>query len=235
MDRKERLAEISDRISSAALRSGRTRDDVTLIAVSKTFPADAVVEVSALGQVHFGENKVQELVQKCDSLGFGTEEHPIIWHMIGHLQRNKARDVVGRARMFHALDSLRLGSALQNRLEMSSSSMDCLIQVNVSGEDSKFGVSPLDLDSLVDSLQAFDRINIRGLMTLASPTPHPESIRGEFALLRESCAVISDRLSAGAPVLSMGMSSDFEVAIEEGATHVRIGSALFGARTVTNT
>jgi len=235
MERQERLAAITERISAAAQRSARSASDVTLIAVSKTFPSEAIVEVSRYGQVHFGENKVQELVQKSDALGSGTDEHPITWHMIGHLQRNKARDVVGRAGMFHALDSEKLASALQNRLELASLSLDCLVQVNVSGEDSKFGISPGEIDSFMDTLQTFDRIHLRGLMTLARPAPDPELIRGEFALLRQCCESVSDRLSKGEPILSMGMSSDFEVAIEEGATHVRVGSALFGARTYSNT
>lgn len=229
-DRQERLQQILTRIQDAAAKAGRSADAVTLIAVSKTFPDDAIQEVAALGQVAFGENKVQELVGKMDRLGSGTSEHPLQWHLIGHLQRNKAKDIVGRVALFHALDSRRLGNELQKRLTAIDGTLDCLVQVNVSGEKSKFGVAPTDLDALVDELSGFDRLRIRGLMTLAAPAEDPEDVRAEMARLRHVSTTIADRCTDGSPLLSMGMSGDFEVAIEEGATHVRIGSAIFGER-----
>ncbi len=229
-ERQQRLLEIGDRIAAAASRSGRSQDDVTLIAVSKTFPEDAILEIADAGQRAFGENKVQELIAKTDSLGTGTTARPLEWHFIGHLQRNKAKDVVGRAALFHALDSERLGRELQKRLAAIDATMACLIQVNVSGEDSKFGVNPQDLDALLDALASFDRLQVKGLMTLASPAPDPELVRQEMVRMRELAYRAADRLNDGKPLLSMGMSGDYEVAIEEGATHVRIGSAIFGAR-----
>jgi len=235
VDVKERLDEICDRIKASTIKSGRMAGDVTLIAVSKTFPSSAVTGVSSLGQVDFGENKVQELVLKSGELENGTSDHPIRWHMIGHLQRNKAKDIVGRADMFHALDSVRLASALQARLKAEELTLDCLIQVNISAEDSKFGILPDELKLFAEQIAPLDAINIRGLMTLASPTNSPESVRPEFAQMRDLSEMLTECLGYPTPVLSMGMSSDFEVAIEEGATHVRIGSAIFGARTYLNT
>ena len=229
-DARERLQKLKERIDAAARRAGRAASDVTLIAVSKTFPVADIELVAALGQMDFGENKVQELVGKMDALGNGSSAHPIRWHLIGHLQRNKAKEIAGRVDLFHALDSLRLGQELQNRLEPVDGFLDCLIQVNVSGESSKFGVEPSDLDALVDQLQAYHRLRLQGLMTLASPADDPEAVRHEMALLRRLSEGISDRLVSPGPLLSMGMSGDFEVAIEEGATHVRIGSAIFGSR-----
>ena len=228
--RQERYDQIHERMAAAAARSGRTMEDIHLIAVSKTFPVDAIREVSRFGQVDFGENKVQELVAKMDELGDGDASSPIRWHLIGHLQRNKAKEIAGRVHLFHALDSTRLANELQKRLVAVDGSLGCLVQVNVSGEESKFGVDPDDLDALVDSIQSCDRLQLRGLMTLASPTDDPEEVRPEMALLRRLSEGISDRLVGPSPILSMGMSGDFEVAIEEGATHVRIGSALFGSR-----
>lgn len=229
-ERQERLREILSRIEHAAGRVGRSADDVHLIAVSKTFPEEAILEVAALGQRAFGENKVQELVRKVDALGSGTPEHPMEWHHIGHLQRNKAKELVGRVALFHALDSRRLAMELQKRLEAAEETLDCLVQVNVSGEDSKYGLEPISLDGLMDDLMAFDRLRIRGLMTLASPVEDPEDVRPEMARLRTLAETVVDRFVDERALLSMGMSADFEVAIEEGATHVRIGSALFGAR-----
>lgn len=217
-------------MEQAAEHAGRSAEDVHLIAVSKTFPEEAILDVAAMGQRAFGENKVQELVRKVEALGKGTDEHPLEWHHIGHLQRNKAKEIVGRVTLFHALDSRRLANELQKRLLAIDETLDCLVQVNVSGEDSKFGLDPESLDVLMDELQAFDSLRIRGLMTLASPANDPEDVRPEMSRLRELSESIADRCVGKSPLLSMGMSGDFEVAIEEGATHVRIGSAIFGTR-----
>ncbi|MDA0682973.1 MAG: YggS family pyridoxal phosphate-dependent enzyme [Bacteroidetes bacterium] len=230
MTLEDRLAAMRQSISNAAARSGRNADDVTLIAVSKTFPSSDIVAASRAGQVDFGENKVQELISKVDELGSGTVEHPIVWHHIGHLQRNKVKDIIGRALLFHALDSTRLAQALQARLEAEDTSLKCLIQVNVSGETSKFGIEPDDLGRFMDAISACDRVIPTGLMTLAAPVSDAEKARPELVLLRRLGESISDRLLDGVCQLSMGMSSDYEVAIEEGATHVRVGSAIFGTR-----
>jgi pyridoxal phosphate enzyme (YggS family) len=229
---KERLDQIRDQIRTAALRSGRNEDEITLVAVSKTFPLSDIISFAHLGQVDFGENKLQEFVQKADELARTHPEMPVRWHCIGHLQRNKAKDLIGRTHLFHALDSLRLAQTLQQRLTDRQSELNCLVQVNVSGEASKFGLEPHQLDAFMDNVLMHDRLNILGLMTLAAPAEDPESVRPQFAMLRKLAESVQDRLKTGAkPVLSMGMSSDFEVAIEEGATLVRVGSSLFGGRT----
>ncbi|MEM1097073.1 MAG: YggS family pyridoxal phosphate-dependent enzyme, partial [Bacteroidota bacterium] len=155
----------------------------------------------------------------------------VVWHMIGHLQRNKAKEVVAVADLFHGLDSPRLAKALNKRAEQVGRVMPCLVQVNVSGEDSKFGVAPGGVLSLLDAIAELPHLRIDGLMTLAAPSPDPERVRSQFALLR-TLAEQHRRHAENIELrhLSMGMSGDFEVAVEEGATMLRIGSALFGAR-----
>jgi PLP dependent protein len=232
VNQKDRLSSIQDKIRSAAATSGRNEDAVTLVAVSKTFPLEDILSFGNLGQLDFGENKVQEFIQKSDEHRSLKNAPAIQWHLIGHLQRNKVKDIVGRAHLFHALDSVRLGKSLNRHLEEVNSSLSCLIQVNVSGEDSKFGISPSELDQFVDQMLGFDQLRLKGLMTLASPSHNSNEVRPQFAHLRALSESVSDRLTFDDfPVLSMGMSSDFEVAIEEGATIIRVGSSLFGGRT----
>ncbi|PIQ63596.1 MAG: YggS family pyridoxal phosphate-dependent enzyme [Bacteroidetes bacterium CG12_big_fil_rev_8_21_14_0_65_60_17] len=227
---QERYQHIHDRVARAAGKAGRSASDVTLVAVSKTFPASDIARHHGFGQMDFGENKIQELTLKQESL---SNSH-IRWHYIGHLQRNKAKFLTSRVHLFHALDSVRLARELNKRLAMDDQTLDCLLQVNVSGEDSKFGVDPEHVDRVLTGIAGFDRLRVQGLMTLAAPAADPELVRGQFALLREVAARHDDHMQPphnGGPLLSMGMSSDFEVAIEEGATHIRIGSLLFGERT----
>lgn len=231
MNQKERLLQIQDEINAAARRSGRQGSDVTLVAVSKTFPIEDVLSFAKLGQVDFGENKIQEFVQKTKSFALFPEAPPIRWHVIGHLQRNKAKELVGKTHLFHALDSLRLAATLHAQLEESRQTLHCLVQINVSGEESKFGLHPSELDSFIDHISAFPTIKVGGLMTLAAPSENLETVRPQFALLRSLSESVRDRLDfTNTPELSMGMSSDFEIAIEEGATIVRVGSSLFGER-----
>lgn len=229
MTLEERFEGIRDRMEQAARRSGRRAEDITLVAVSKTFPVHAIRSLHGLGQVDFGENKVQEYLEKSSEL---TAEG-IRWHLIGHLQRNKAKDIIDGVSLFHGLDSVRLARELQKRLAAAETYLDCLLQVNVSNEDTKFGVPVSGIMSVLDGVAECDRVRLHGFMTLASPTDNPEEVRHEFALLKD----ISGRSEMGSclvdaanPMISMGMSNDFEVAIEEGATHVRVGSALFGSR-----
>lgn len=223
-----------EKIAEACVRAGREPSDVQLVAVSKTFPVERITELHGLGHVDFGENKVQELVEKASVMPGHIAGGPIRWHMIGHLQRNKARDVVAHADMFHALDSIRLGRELDRRCEESGRTLDCLVQVNVSGETSKFGISPDRVHGFVDELSALPHITIRGLMTLAAPADNPEDVRPQLRLMRR-LAETYPATSGGIRLncLSMGMSGDYQIAIEEGATHVRIGSAIFGVRTRT--
>lgn len=229
---RNNIEAIRERITAACARSGRSADEVTLIAVSKNFPVTSIKAAQEAGIADFGENRVQEFVEKATQVPPRLQDGDVTWHMIGHLQRNKARDVVAHADVFHALDSLRLAKELNRRAEAAERSLPCLVQINVSGESSKFGIEPDELASFLSEAAVFELLEIRGLMTLASPADDPEHVRPEMRLMRE----LRDRHREGAAShhkldwLSMGMSGDFEVAIEEGATHVRIGSAIFGQR-----
>ncbi len=229
----QRIQEVITRINRACERSGRDARSVTLVAVSKTFPVSVVEEAYQAGIRHFGENKVQELKPKCAELPGLIEGGDIHWHMIGHVQRNKAKDVVACADSMHTLDSLRLARELEKRAAALGRVLPCMVQVNVSGESSKYGLDPGDIPAFMEEAVAFPHLEITGLMTLASPVDDPEEVRPQFVKLRS----LKEELTASGPRyssiehLSMGMSGDFEIAIEEGATHVRIGSLLFGART----
>jgi len=225
----ERLEKIRQRIAGACDRAGRNPAEVTLIAVAKTFPPDAVREAVALGAVDVGENYVQELLSKREIL----DALPIRWHFIGHLQRNKVRFIVPWVRMIHAVDSLALASDIDRQALKSGSTVDVLVEVNTTGEESKFGVSPGEVAGFVRNLSDLSSINIAGLMTIGPFLPDPEGSRPMFRTLRTLRDEIraTGQRNASMEVLSMGMTGDFEVAIDEGATHVRIGTALFGSRT----
>lgn len=223
------LAAIQERIETAARKAGRDPAEITLLPVSKTVDEERIRWAYAAGVRLLGENKVQEAQYKSEAL---ADLEDLRWAVIGHLQRNKAKFVARFASEFHALDSLRLAETLQRRLEIEDRSLDVMIQVNSSGEESKFGLSPGDVVDFAAQLEPFDRLRLRGLMTLALNSPDPERVRPCFTLMRE----LRDRVLDGVPgaaeakELSMGMSGDFELAIEEGATVVRVGQAIFGAR-----
>lgn len=229
---RERVETVQERIAQACQRVGRSTDEVTLVSVTKTFPAEVVAAAIEAGLRDFGENKVQELTEKAEafpSVYLGGEVH---WHMIGHLQRNKARDVAACADLFHALDSRRLAKELNKRAAAEGRIMPCLVQVNVSGEDTKFGLDPGETTRLIDVFAEFENLRILGLMTLAEPTDDPEDVRPQFRLLRDlfEQSRRPEHPNVSMEMLSMGMSGDYEVAVEEGATHVRLGTALFGPR-----
>ncbi len=227
------IAHAQERIASACKRAGRDPDEVTLVAVTKTHPMAYVQAAIAAGVHDLGENKTQELQEKTDELPGAEQGGDVRWHYIGHLQRKKSKDILGRASAFHALDSLRLADTIQARAERDEiAGLDCFVQVNVSGESSKFGLEPDEVHGLIAGLRDHDRIRIRGLMTLAAWAEDPESVRPQFALLRRLAQSFSQRDHPYADLsgLSMGMSGDYEIAVEEGATHVRLGSTLFGAR-----
>ena len=211
----ERLAGVQARIAAAARRANRDAASIRLVAVSKTQSVDAVREAVAAGQVLFGENRAQELVQKADAV-------PAEWHFIGHLQTNKVRQVVGRATLIHGVDSIALAEEIARR-----KGPPVLVQVNTSGEQSKSGVDPADAIRFCTEVAAL--CDLRGLMTIPAPTEDPEGSRAAFRVLFELAAEGRAK-GLGTHELSMGMSDDFEVAVEEGATLVRLGTILFGPR-----
>ncbi len=225
MDLAANLAHLRRRIAAACARAGRDPATVTLLAVSKGQPPEVVRAAADLGLTLFGENKVQEAKAKIP-LCPGR----LHWHLVGHLQSNKARDAVHWFEMIQSLDSLALAAELQKQAEKAAKTVPVLLEVNVAGEASKFGYRPEQLLAELRELNAFPRLEIQGLMTLAPWTPDPEKVRPVFRRLRELKAECEQRLGAPLAHLSMGMSGDFEVAIEEGATLVRIGTALFGPR-----
>ncbi len=231
----QRLEGVRERIERACSRAGRSSSEITLIAVTKTYSAAVVEAALSAGLSDFGENRVQELVSKSDAVPGEVLGGVLRWHLIGPLQRNKAKEAVHRADCFHALDSARLAGVLDRLAGESARVIPCMVQVNVSAEASKSGVAPAALPQLLEGLSAFPNLSVRGLMTLAAPA-HTLSeletiVRPQFQQLRKLVeAAPSGQSNGQIRALSMGMSGDFEVAIEEGATHIRLGSVLFGAR-----
>lgn len=225
MDLAANLEAVRQRIAAACAHVGRDPGSVTLLAVSKGQPPEVVRAAADLGLTVFGENKVQEAKAKIP-LCPGR----LHWHLVGHLQTNKARDAVHWFEMIQSVDRLALAEELQKQAEKAAKTVPVFLEVNVAGEASKFGYLPEQLLTELPALNAFPRLEIQGLMTLAPWTPEPEKVRPVFRRLRELKAECEQLLGAPLRHLSMGMSNDFEVAIEEGATLVRIGTALFGPR-----
>jgi pyridoxal phosphate enzyme (YggS family) len=225
MDLAENIASVRKRIVAACERAGRSPESLTLLAVSKTHPPEIVSEAAKLGLALFGENKVQEAKAKIP-LCPGR----LRWHMLGHLQTNKCRDAVDLFEMIQSVDSLHLAEEINKRADQASKRMPILLEVNAGGEASKFGYRPEQLLADLPRINQLPRLEIQGLMTIPPWTPNPEKVRPMFQQLRELKAKCEDILGAPLPHLSMGMTGDFEVAIEEGATIVRIGTALFGER-----
>lgn len=224
---KKNFEEVEAKIQAACDRAGRKREEVTLIAVSKTKPVELLQEAYDLGNRIFGENKVQEIVDKYDQLS-----NDISWHMIGHLQRNKVKYIIDKAAMIHSVDSLRLAEAIEKEAAKKGITADILIEVNVAKEDTKFGVMPEDAGGLVLQVSKLPHIRVRGLMTIAPFVENPEENRIYFRRLRNLAVDIGENKSDNVTmsVLSMGMTNDYEIAIEEGATMIRVGTGLFGAR-----
>ncbi|MEX1119265.1 MAG: YggS family pyridoxal phosphate-dependent enzyme [Terrimicrobiaceae bacterium] len=224
-DFQHSLKVVKQRIHAAAARSGRSGDAISLIAVSKTHPPEVIQQAMEAGQTVFGENRVQELLSKSALLPSSLH-----WHLIGHLQSNKIRKVLPVCELIHSVDSLDLAQDIDRIAADLDLFPRVLLEVNVSGETSKFGFPPETLLKELPSLLTLPRLSIEGLMTVAPHVENPGDVRPVFRdlrLLRERCEAEG---ATNLPCLSMGMTNDFEVAIEEGATHVRIGSALFGAR-----
>lgn len=221
----ENLRLVQERIRAACGRRGRDPGVVELVAVSKGQGPEGVEAMAAAGQLLFGENRVQEAKTKsvvCSSR--------LRWHMVGHLQTNKCRDAVGLFEMVHAVDSLRLALELDKWAERASRRLAILLEVNVAGESTKFGYAPERVLAEVDAVAALRHVELQGLMGMAPWSPDPERSRPVFSRLRDLRVECEQRLGVGLRHLSMGMSGDFEVAVEEGATLVRVGTALFGER-----
>ena len=219
---EQRLEEVELRIAAACERAGRSRDSVRLLAVSKTKPPEAVREAADCGLRLFGENKVQEAQSKIPMCPTGLE-----WHLIGHLQSNKAKLAANLFQMIHSVDSLKLLRALDTH---AGTSLPVLLQVNVSGESSKSGMTPGEVSEVIESANQMQKIEVHGLMSIPPFTADSEKARSHFVALRELRDRLQQETGTPLPELSMGMSHDLEIAIEEGSTWVRIGTDLFGSR-----
>ena len=221
---KQNLAEVEERICAACKRAGRAREEVTLIAVSKTKPVEMLEACMENGITIFGENKVQELCEKYEVL-----PKDLHWHLIGHLQRNKVKYITDKAELIHSVDSLRLAQAISDDAVKKGVNVDILIEVNVAEEDSKFGLKTEETENLVREISKLPNIFIKGLMTIAPYTEVPEENRPIFRTLKQLSVDIAgkniDNVSMN--VLSMGMTGDYEIAVEENSTIVRIGTGLF--------
>jgi pyridoxal phosphate enzyme (YggS family) len=239
---KERYAIVKERIAAAAKRAGRSPNSIVLIAVTKYASIDQVRELIELGHVDLGESHVQNLVQRAAQIDEFLQRHrqlggrsstvpkQVRWHMIGHLQRNKVRKLIGLTRLIHSVDSLRLAEEVQAAAVKLDEPVETLVEVNVSGEKSKFGVAPAAARHLIDQMETMMNVRVRGLMCMAPLADDPEKARPVFVRCRE---LFDDILRSGVAgerfdILSMGMSTDFEVAIECGANMVRVGTAIFG-------
>lgn len=224
---KDNLENVRSRIDAACARAGRERSDVTLIAVSKTKPVSDIREAMECGCDTFGENKVQELRDKTAEI---TE--PLHWHMIGHLQVNKVKYLPGMVELIHSVDNEKLALEIEKQAAKHDLVMDVLCEVNMAGEDTKFGLAPDEVPEFVKYISDYPHLRVRGLMTIAPYTDDPETNRQYFRGLRDLMEEINKELpeSARMDILSMGMTGDFEVAIEEGATMVRVGTGIFGER-----
>ncbi|HEY1170034.1 MAG TPA: YggS family pyridoxal phosphate-dependent enzyme [Verrucomicrobiae bacterium] len=228
MDLTANVAAIQQRIATACDRAGRELRTVQLMAVSKGHPPEAIRAVADTGLTLFGESKVQEAkvkVPQCPG--------KLHWQMIGHLQSNKAKDAVQLFEVIQSVDSLSLAQELNKRAEQAAKTLPILLEVNVAGESSKFGYGPEAVLAELDQLNDLKRLQLHGLMTIAPYVQEPERVRPFFRRLRELKEQCEQKLEAPLPVLSMGMSGDFEIAIEEGSTLVRVGTAIFGERTYT--
>jgi pyridoxal phosphate enzyme (YggS family) len=219
------LREIRERIARAAERAGRTADDVTLVAVSKRHSEAAIREAYAAGQRHFGENYAQELRDKAEAL---ADLAGIRWHFIGHLQKNKVKYVVPPGAMVETVDTVSLAEALEQQASRYGRTIECLVQVNVGGEDQKSGADPDEVEPVLLGVAACEHLTLAGLMTIPPWDLDPEETRVHFRALKTLQAACGG--PGRLPHLSMGMSHDFEEAVEEGATLVRVGTAIFGER-----
>lgn len=223
----EHLNEVRERVIKACAKAGRDPQDVTLIAVSKTKPVSMLEEAYAAGARDFGENKVQEILAKKPEL-----PEDIRWHMIGHLQRNKVSQVIGKAVLIHSVDSLRLAQQIEAEAARQELDVDILLEVNVAREESKYGFMLEEVENAIMTIKDFPHVHIKGLMTIAPFVDNPEENREIFKKLFEFAVDIGGKNidNVTMAVLSMGMTGDYEVAVEEGATMIRVGTGIFGVR-----
>lgn len=222
----EKLAEVEKRVSAAAEKSGRKREDITLVAVTKTYPVTVMNEAIELGVTDIGENKPQEVRDKYDSV------LPVKWHLIGHLQTNKVKYIIDRVSLIHSVDSVKLMDEIERQAQKHNRDMDILIQVNISGEETKSGIHPDELEEMLVHAGSLSHVKVKGLMTIAPKTDNSVTNILHFDNMRQLFIDIKQKKydNVNMTYLSMGMSGDFETAIECGANMVRIGSAIFGAR-----
>lgn len=223
----ENLKKIEDNVDAACKKAGRSRDEVTLIAVSKTKPVEMLSTIYNQGIRDFGENKVQEMCDKMEQL-----PSDIRWHMIGHLQTNKVKYIVGHTTLIHSVDSLHLAKEIEKQAEKKDVTVDILVEVNIAEEESKFGIHKEETYELVRQIAALPHVHICGLMTIAPYVENPEDNRMYFRGIRQLSVDIAEQNidNVDMDVLSMGMTGDYMVAIEEGATMVRVGTGIFGER-----
>lgn len=221
------LQEVERKIMEACKNAGRSREDITLIAVSKTKPIPMLKEIYDLGVRDFGENKVQELTDKEPQLPADLR-----WHMIGHLQRNKVKQVIDKAVLIHSVDSVRLAKAIEAEAAKQDIVVQILLEVNVAEEDSKFGLKVEEVLPAVEEIATMPHVRIKGLMTIAPFVENPEENRTVFAQLQKLSVDIAEKNidNVSVDILSMGMTNDYQVAIEEGATMIRVGTGIFGER-----
>ena len=224
---RDNLRTVEENINAACKRSGRARSDVTLIAVSKTKPVEMLREAYDLGCRDFGENKVQELIEKYDQM-----PEDVRWHMIGHLQRNKVKYIVDKVYMIHSVDSMRLAEEISKEAVKKNVTVSILVEINVAKEESKFGTSVEEAVLLVQNISKLPNIVVKGLMTIAPYVENSEENRLYFAKLKQIYVDIIHKNidNVFMEQLSMGMTGDYEVAIEEGATYIRVGTGIFGER-----
>ena len=223
----ENYEKVVENVKNACARSGRDFDDVTIIAVSKTKPLSDVEELLAHGVTEFGENKVQEMVDKYEHVS-----KPVHWHLIGHLQTNKVKYIVDKACMIHSVDSVHLAKEIEKEAAKKNLVVKVLLEVNIAHEESKFGINETEVYDLIDAIKDMPHIHVMGLMTIAPFVENPEDNRIYFRKMYQLSLDIKSKCidNIDMNVLSMGMTNDYEIAVEEGATMIRVGTAIFGAR-----
>ena len=225
---KENLEEVEEKIAKACERAGRAREEVTLIAVSKTKPVEMLQEIYDEGIRDFGENKVQEIRDKYANISW-----PVRWHLIGHLQTNKIKYIVDKVALIHSVDSVKLAQAIDKEaVKHNVKEVPILIQVNFAHEDTKFGLDPKDVEDVIKEISKLEHVKIKGLMQIAPFVDDPEDNRKYFRAMKQLSVDINNKNfdNVDMSILSMGMTNDYEIAVEEGATMVRVGTAIFGER-----